>query len=226
MSDEVFERLISELARLEYAGRFSYHFLNEPLLRRDLERLVARVDAVLPRATQVLFTNGDYLTQERYSGLHAAGIDLFVITSHDGTEFPVRPFQVVQFPDLLQLTNRGGFLRHLPTVTEDIRKKPCFAPSEMLIVTSSGDVVLCYEDAERKNVMGNVMAAPLDAIWNGPEFLAARTALTQGRRLDGPAICSDCTNLAHTEPLRSHASESFWDQLPDAWRRPARREAR
>src|SRR5262249_59115890 len=42
MSDAVFERLLAELQRIDYAGRLSYHLFGEPLLRRALERLAQR----------------------------------------------------------------------------------------------------------------------------------------------------------------------------------------
>ena len=48
MSDAVFERLLAELQRIDYAGRLSYHLFSEPLLRRDLERLVKSASAALP----------------------------------------------------------------------------------------------------------------------------------------------------------------------------------
>src|SRR5262249_25939782 len=64
MSDAVFERLLPELERIDYAGRPSYRLFGEPLLRRDLERLVKSATAAVPKAKQILYTNGDFLTDD------------------------------------------------------------------------------------------------------------------------------------------------------------------
>lgn len=202
MSDEVFLTTIDQLAAISFAGRISYHLYNEPLLRRDLPRLVSIVDTRLPWALQILNTNGDLLDDARYAALCEAGIDIFFITRHSPGEYPQRPRQVVQTSWDLILTNRGGTLTHLPMPSMRTNRTPCFAPSEMLIVTVTGDVLLCYEDAERSHVMGNVLRTPLPEIWNSDRFRAMRRRLEQGdRSVDG--MCMRCSNVSHAGPGRS-----------------------
>jgi cyclic pyranopterin phosphate synthase len=213
MKDEVFESLLSQLRGLDYAGRISYHFYNEPLLRKDLERLVALTSARLPKAHQILFTNGDLLSDERYGSLREAGIEFFVVTSHDGTAYPERPFQIVEFPEDLMLTNRAGTLTHLPVVTSEILQTPCYAPSEMLIVTATGDVLLCYEDAKRETMMGNILEASIDEIWLSEKFTRARTLLAQGRRSEANSVCRLCTNQAHVSLGGGSHSEPYWGRV-------------
>ena len=198
MSDEVFERLLSELRAISFTGRFSYHFYNEPLLRKDLERMVVWAHIELPNMHQVLFTNGDLLNDKRYASLLDAGIELFVVTAHSGLSYPKRPHQIVQYPDDLQLTNRGGIMSNLPKAPPSTKKMPCFAPSEMLIVTVTGDVVLCYEDAERKYIMGNIMENSIEKIWFTSEFVEIRNRVAKGHRTQAAPICHVCSNLAHT----------------------------
>jgi 2-deoxy-scyllo-inosamine dehydrogenase (SAM-dependent) len=210
MPDAVFDTLVSELARLRFVGRFSHHFLNEPLLRKDLEDLVARVHRAVPGAFQVLFTNGDFLTESRYTSLLAAGIAEIVLTSHSGRSHPERAKQHVQFPEEMTLSNRGGYLTKLPRTTAAQQRTPCFAPSEMLIVAANGDVLLCHEDANRRHVMGNVLHDPLDVIWDNPEFRRFRRLLREGRRIEAAGICSECTNFDFPTPGRAM---SLW--LPE-----------
>src|SRR5579884_3424923 len=83
MSEQVISRILEELARLPFEGRLSYHFYNEPLIRRDLEQIIKRFAERLPNAYQVLYTNGQLLTQKRYESLIQAGIHLIKITSHN-----------------------------------------------------------------------------------------------------------------------------------------------
>ncbi|MGH3301548.1 MAG: radical SAM/SPASM domain-containing protein [Streptosporangiaceae bacterium] len=209
MPDEVFRRIAADLAAMSFTGRISYHFYNEPLLRRDLERLVAELRHAAPGALQVLYTNGDRLTDERHRGLVRAGVDAFIVTAHDDQAVPDRPLQWVQTGSTLKLTNRAGRLVHLPTPTALISRTPCFAPTDMLIVTVTGDVVLCYEDSERSEVMGNVLELGLMTIWTSPRFVAMRQALQQGRRRDASALCARCTNVAHTFAGSAVVDEPF-----------------
>ena len=195
---------------MRYSGRISYHLYNEPLLRRDLTRLVGISKTMLPEARQVLFTNGDRLTDRKYDELVTAGIDLIVITAHDGVPPKARERQVVQLPKHLELTNRGGSIESLPGPTDLTRSSPCYAPAEMLIVASNGDVVLCYEDAKREHVFGNIMRSSLQEIWSQPSFVERRWLLGQGRRVEAGGICERCSNAAHLKPGRSASSERFW----------------
>lgn len=158
MPEEVLGRTLVELQRIEYTRRISYHFYNEPLLRRDLPDVAARVKNSLPNAQQVLFTNGDLLDDAKYDELISSGVDFIVITAHSGKQHPKRSKQHVQYPEELELTNRGGVLTHLPPVADETLKSPCFVPSEMLIITATGDAVLCYEDARRRTNYGNIVS--------------------------------------------------------------------
>ncbi len=196
MSEEVFERLLGELRRAGFGGRFSYHFYNEPLLRKDLDVLAARVSAALPAAQQVLYTNGDLLTDELYGRLLEAGVSEFVVTSHGFEPVPERPHQKVLFPTDLHITNRGGVMGGWP----EPYTLPCHAPSEMLIVSATGDVLLCYEDAERTQVMGNIMRQSVEEIWYSEQFVRLRRLLAEGRRAEAAPICGRCNNTAHPEP--------------------------
>ena len=197
MHESVLDRLLAELERLGFAGRVSYHFYNEPLLHPDLRGVVAAVKSRLPEAQQVLYTNGELLDEARHRQLREAGVDLFVVTSHSGREFPPRENQVLLKPTDLQLTNRGGALDDIgpaPPLT-----LPCYAPSTVLVITATGDVVLCYEDYHRTQVMGNVMDGSLEDIWFSPRFSHLREALGQGDRAQ-TSICRACNNQAHTTP--------------------------
>jgi cyclic pyranopterin phosphate synthase len=199
MSDEVFLASVQQLAAASFAGRISYHLYNEPLLRRDLARLVTVVDELLPDALQVLNTNGDLLDGPRYADLRQSGVDYFYVTRHEQGPYPDRPFQIVQDSAALTLTNRGGTMVHLPSPSAAAGRTPCWAPSEMLIVTVTGDVLLCYEDAHRENVLGNVLASSLPEIWNDEGTAALRRRLQSGDRA-AASLCTACSNVSHAEP--------------------------
>jgi radical SAM protein with 4Fe4S-binding SPASM domain len=195
MTDIVFLRLVSELSRLCFQGIIAFHFLSEPLLRRDLHRLVKLVRQKLPAATPVLYTNGTLLTDARYDELKQAGISHFIVTNHQGRNIPARPHQTLFRPEDLEITNRGGELS-----PSECLSVPCFVPTEMIFVSVEGNVFLCYEDARQSTVLGSIMTSPIDEIWQSARFEDLRSALRAGRRQDGPQHCRACNNVYHPKP--------------------------
>lgn len=204
MTDAVFTQLLSHLQQLNFSGRISYHFYNEPLLRDDLEALINQTRQQIPAAHPVLYTNGDFLSEERYLSLRESGLEFIVISSHGGQEYPQRAGQIVLDPKKLPLSNRGGIIPNIQHAAKQAVNKPCYAPDEMLIITVCGDVLLCYEDASKKYVMGNIMEQSIESIWMSDPFVTLRTLLKKGRREKATDICRVCNNLAHIIPGTSH----------------------
>lgn len=190
MYKELFKMIILELEYIEFSGRLSFHFFNEPLVRRDLEALVAWARARLPWAYFLLYTNGDLLDDDRHAALLEAGIDNFLVTRHDFDAYPERPFQFVQLPSNFTLSGRGGTIAR----TDEPLDIACFGPSEMMIVTVNGDVVLCHEDAERRHVMGTFATQTLEEIWFSKRFMEFREPLERGDRSAASAMCRTCDN--------------------------------
>lgn len=190
MSAEIFNKLISELEDLKFSGKISYHHYSEPLLRFDLEDLVSQVRWKLPNVYQLLYTNGDFLSDQRYSSLITAGINHFIVTRHDFSPMPERPRQTIKFPSELIIVNRGGFFSKLPKSLTT----PCYGPSEILMISISGDVLLCPDDAEKKYIMGNIMRQSLVEIWFSEKFIHTRGLLKRGMRNEASSICRMCNN--------------------------------
>ena len=199
MSEQLFDRIIGELVRIGFKGNLSYHRYNEPLLRQDLEILVARAKRLLPEAFQLLFTNGDLLSNERYASLREAGIDHFLVTRHDFVPIQQRPNQTVQFPSDLVIINRGGFFKPLTEALES----PCYAPTDTITITVDGEVLLCCNDAAGAQVMGNVGRDNIDDIWLSPHFVRVRRMLQAGNRRDASEICRKCDDLEYFGPGES-----------------------
>ena len=192
MPDKIFERVIEELLRIDYQGLISYHFYNEPLIRRDLEQLVKQVACCLPHAYQFLYTNGDFLTEDRYHSLIESGVNHLMISSHDNKYVPSRPHQTVQYPKELVLSNRAGMMPSIATVDKPLQQ-PCFAPSDNFIVTVTGDLVLCCDDAKRTNLMGNIMNSSIEEIWFSRKYQEMRKHLEAGDRTVLP-LCRKCNS--------------------------------
>jgi GTP 3',8-cyclase len=192
----LFERIMAQLSEIAFSGRLSFHFYNEPLMRKDLEMLVVIARAALPLAHLVLYTNGDLLTDARYHSLLEAGIDFFIVTRHGSEPMTPRLHQRVQFPADLDISGRAGAV---VGVTKPLRRA-CHAPSEMLIVMVNGDVVLCHEDARREAVIGNLDRSTIRDIWCGEELERFRYHLVRGRRQEAGPVCARCNHCAYPGP--------------------------
>lgn len=190
MSLDLFKKIIDELSELEFAGRLSFHFYGEPLLRSDLHQLVAYARTGLSRAELVLYTNGDFLTGRRYDALVAAGIDNIVVSNSDSC--PSREKQRVLSD--IHYDNRGGALGEIRTLN-----LPCYAPTSRLVIGYDGQVLLCYEDARRVHGFGSVRDHPITEIWWSDRLEGLRRDLARGRRnLHDP--CRVCDNQSHVRP--------------------------
>lgn len=215
MPRDIFEALLADLARLEFRGRFSHHLYGEPLLDEALPANVRRIREVVPRAVQVLFTNGDLLDDAQHRALLDAGIALFVVTRHSVGPYPERAQQVVQYAKELQFTSRGGSIAFLAKrhPLERFARIPCVAPTEMAVVSWDGRILRCYEDA-RREPFGDLRTHTLAAIWAASA--EKRACLARGDRAAVGGACATCDNANHMALGSSVGTESFWDTNPEA----------
>ena len=196
IAPELFDLILEQLAEMEFAGRFSFHLYNEPLLHSGLEDLVRAVKDWLPKARPVLFTNGMLLDDERYRCLLEAGVESFIVTQHGDYRLPQRPHQTLLTPSNLLLTNRGGALGGLDAPLQ----RPCYASMEIMVITCKGEVLQCFEDARKRRVMGKLPKQTLREIWFGEGFRQARTNLARGGRHLIPELCALCDNEDYPRP--------------------------
>lgn len=205
MSLENFRVIMNQLKDINYEGKISYHFYNEPMLHPELESFVKLSKEILPKSQSEIFTNGVYLNPERYETLRNAGVDRFTVTKHKGlskiafeeTYNNLSPEEKVrnQFFDYSKLvyTNRGNLVDFGKKLDQP-SKKMCLIPTCALVVTVNGNVVTCYEDYQEKTVMGNVFEEHIKDIWTKPEYQSFREDLKQGFRYKHE-VCKTCNNL-------------------------------
>lgn len=194
INKKLFTKIINELRGIGFNGRLSYHFYNEPMLHPKLEEIVTHTSEHLPEARQVLYTNGDFLDDHKYRSLVECGIKHLVVTQHDSKPFPQRPYQTVLHPHQLTLTNRGGNL----FISHGKIGSPCLLPHKWLVISYDGRVLLCYEDARRTQVMGDINIDSIQNIWFSRAFKNVRKELKEGNR-DINGVCRYCDNLAHIQ---------------------------
>jgi radical SAM protein with 4Fe4S-binding SPASM domain len=203
MSKSLFNKILLELKILQYSGRISFSFYNEPLLVDDLEFFSEQVKRHLPKTKILIYTNGTLLTISRLESLILAGVDYFVVTKHKGEksyifdktyqEWPnhlLEKYVKYQTFEDLKLTNRGGLLSDIKK-TIDSTVLPCLIPLQMLTITNKGTVVPCFEDYHQIHEMGNINEKTLLEIWNSSAYVLLRKKLLMGLRKNFE-VCSKC----------------------------------
>lgn len=78
MPEEVFQKIIDELADIQYSQEICLSLFNEPLISSKLEGRIQIIKKRLPNCFIYAFSNGDYLTKDRIASLEASGLDLLI----------------------------------------------------------------------------------------------------------------------------------------------------
>jgi radical SAM protein with 4Fe4S-binding SPASM domain len=202
MEEELFRKIIAELEEMDFDGRVSYHFYGEPMIDTRLPEFVRFTKERLPKSFTEIYSNGDYLTLEKFRMYLELGLDNFLITQHDS--IMTSPLQeimdkstdeekariTIRMAKDRNLINRSGLITSLQIVNEPL-KSPCDWPLNIMVITLSGNVVLCCNDYFETEVIGNVADSSLKEVWLNDKFVQFREALSRGDRTVSK-LCRDC----------------------------------
>ena len=208
------ERIVGNLRELNYRGRISWFWINEPLMDSRIVEIIRYTRRECSEAFISLVTNGDLLTDATYKNLRRNGLDALGISIYDNPAAE-RAEEIEQDGRLVlmdmrhvrvpQLENRGGNIkRHARLFAESQRNwqdKSCARPFSMMTVNAKGQVVLCCADLYSDVVMGDVTTDRLETIWNNDSFQGYRTQLIERGR-QGLSLCSDCSYEGHASTVR------------------------
>jgi radical SAM protein with 4Fe4S-binding SPASM domain len=200
MDIKLFNKIIDDLAQVNYDGRISPHFYGEPLLDERLLSIIKYTKEKLPNSQIVIFSNGDLLTINKYEELKKAGIHKFIITQHspemsenmeklfEYQKNEKNPIKIEYLTNLNQgaLDNRGGLVN--PKKVN--KRKRCHLPFSVMVVDYKGNVILCCNDYHSSIKFGDLKKEKLFDIWNKPFYKKIRYDLLKGNfELD---ICKKC----------------------------------
>ncbi len=87
--------------------------------------------------------------------------------------------------------NATGSISPIFGKNKSLRYNLCPYPWSHFRITSSGDVVICCRDLDRKTVIGNLNYQSVDEIWNGKEMLYVRESLLN-QSPNSVSACSGC----------------------------------
>jgi hypothetical protein len=84
MPEELYLRIIGELAEISYDGVVTYSRYNEPLSDRVILTRIRQAREALPHATLMTYSNGDYLSRDYLDELRDAGLNALHIMTYLG----------------------------------------------------------------------------------------------------------------------------------------------
>lgn len=196
MSDRIFEKIILELADMDYSGRIALFSNNEPFLDDDIIRKHRYAREKLPNAKFHLFTNGTLLTLDKFIEIIDCLDELVIDNYNVNLELISNSKIIAEYCEkhsvlkekvtiVLRnpkeiLSSRGG---DAPNRKNKVSypQATCVLPFKQMIIRSDGKVSLCCNDPLGKMTLGDVQNQTLLEIWNGDAFKMVREKLYKGR---------------------------------------------
>jgi len=208
MSEDLFKKIIDDLAAIEYAGRIAPTVNNEPLLDDRILSFIAYARKRCPFSFLHLITNGTQLNIDMVKELFAIGLDELLINDYRKDRLN-NPFRVsrnlVPIAELSKkmfgrkirisfrssvgvLTNRAGNCRgreiKLPL------RQFCIRPFFEMVIQPEGRAVLCCQDYTYEEIMGDTSISSVADIWFNEKYHRIRAELYEGERAG--KICEKC----------------------------------
>ena len=196
MSRDLFERIIDQLADINYSGKIALFSNNEPFLDEDIISKNQYAREKLPNAYIHLWTNGTLLTVEKFVEIMKY-LDELIIDNYQQELRLIKPCEQIaayceEHPELKKkvtivlrkpheiLTTRGGDAPNREKMVSYPYVK-CPLPFSQLIVRPDGKVSLCCNDPLGKNTLGDLSKENILEVWNNDRFKKVRDCLYKGR---------------------------------------------
>lgn len=203
MQWSLFIKILKNLKRIDYDGKFQFHRYNEPLYSKvKVEKYINAVKKYLPNAKAELVTNGSLLTRDRLIKLQKTGVNKIIVTQHTPKGFIDKLKKIpnyllrnvdVRYGDELLLANRAGSMGKLEAPIE----QPCYAINNSFVINSNGKVPLCADDYKHlpEVCLGDINENSIEEIWNSEYAQKIRNELNKGNR-KYLELCKDCNRTS------------------------------
>ena len=208
----LYEKIMKELAEVDYDGMILYSAFGEPLLYKNIEVVLELSKRHCPKVHIETVTDGDFVTPEKLRSLFAAGLDTLLISMYDGPEQEEQFQEIIDQVDLgdsqvilrkrwlppeehygITLNNRAGMIE-LPEIgivpLKEPLKRPCFYPFYQVLVDYDGAVLLCPHDWRKKLIVGNLNDRTIHDLWDSRVMRRLRKNLANSDRNFAP--CNEC----------------------------------
>ena len=215
ISYELHKKLCDELSEVNYKGLIIYSGFVEPMLDKQIYKLVNYDKITLPDSRVEMISNGDVLNEKRLKKLYDSGLDRLQISLYDGEDQHFKFTELGKKMNLtnekyvlrarylpeeknfgITLSNRGGMLENAEYKIRPMKKKlekKCFYPSYKFFLDYNGDVLMCSHDWGKKNILGNLKKEKFLDIWLCKKSEEARNKLNKSDRSLSPCNVCDVT---------------------------------
>ena len=209
MSEDLFRKIINELADMNYTKGISLFSNNEPFLDERIIEFHKYANEKLPRAVFWLFTNGTVLTLDKFLEIMPY-LDGLIIDNYNDEKKLITP-EIQKICDYIQghpdlkdrvelhmrlqnevLATRGGLApNRIGDQDKYLVNASCTLPFRQLVVRPTGEVSLCCCDALGKYTMGDLNVQTIKEIWNSEKYKSIRAELTKNGRKN-LLLCDHC----------------------------------
>ncbi len=223
MGSYIIDKIHDQLMELEFSGTISLCGYGEPLLHKDISKIVEKLSKV---SRVEIITNGDVLTSKKLQDLSLANASKVLVSMYDGPE-QIEKFKKMtrdanvpedfiilrdrwydQYNDFgVKLTNRAGTI-NVGEQDEVDKFKVCYYPTYQFLIDWDGNLYLCPQDWQRRMPMGNILQEKILDIWKGKILSKYRKNLLLGKRCSSP--CTSC-NADGTLLGKNHAKT--WKEI-------------
>lgn len=195
MTEELFCKIINELAELHYKGEIALFSNNEPFLDERIIKFQKYAREKLPQARFLLFTNGTLLTLDKFIEIIEYLDEIVIDNYNQKLELIPNCKNIVEYCEKQEalknkvtvvlrkidevLSNRGGTAPNSREASYPSAK--CILPFRQIIIRPDGKVSLCCSDPLGKNTLGDLTEESILEVWHGSKFREVRKALNLGR---------------------------------------------
>lgn len=222
---EVFNKIIDDLAKINYSNRVSLFNNNEPFLDQRIFEFVQLTRKALPKAFIELKSNGTLLNENKVIKIFEAGLDMLNINDYTKENKHTKNIENLKkelsssrrfninndlgAPKRINiqlrkmdavLFSRGGKSPNKKNFYNPYKNEPCMRAAEMITINPIGNVGVCCEDYASTLVVGNINKQSIYEIWTSKNYVSIRKSLLEGDRSINQ-ICSKCDHIGYSSEM-------------------------
>lgn len=207
MSQELFDKIISDLVEADWVGTFFLQVNNEPFIDVRILEFAAQIREKLPECEICLISNGTLLNVDKIKEMRLL-VDELIINDYSRDYRLNKNLREIyrhvrkhkeMFSGMKICINRRYSEEILATRAGNAPNKPvknnrikasCIYPFTDMIIFPDGKVGMCCNDCKEITNFGNVEKENLFAIWKNEKFTKLRCAMMNGR--ENYPFCREC----------------------------------
>ncbi len=205
MDNELFKKIILDLASINYSGVITLNINNEPFLDKNLIDKLTFIRKKIPNAYSYLYTNGSVLTLQKLNQIIDNHLLDELIINNYGTKLGLNKniekiYKYLKNKKLnFKITINLRYVREVlsnraNTSPNKVGKKSIFSycsiPYTDLNIFPNGNVGICCCDTKEITNMGNVLDDNIINIFNNKKMKQLRQTMLNGR--NNNEFCKYC----------------------------------